>query len=97
MSKYQEYKTLDLSAIGKEILAQWEERKIFEQSVESKEGKPQFTFYEGPPSANGLPGIHHVTSRTIKDIFCRYKTLKGHPKRPCILKLPFGIFHYSLL
>jgi len=78
MSKYQEYKSLDLSAIGKEILAQWEERKIFEQSVESKEGKPQFTFYEGPPSANGLPGIHHVTSRTIKDIFCRYKTLKGH-------------------
>lgn len=78
MSKYNEYKTLDLSAIGKDVLSQWEEKDIFEKSIEEKDPTLQFTFYEGPPSANGLPGIHHVTSRTIKDIFCRYKTLKGY-------------------
>jgi len=78
MSKYKEYKNLDLPAISKEILDWWEEEKIFEQSVSNREGKPSFTFYEGPPSANGLPGIHHVMARAIKDIFCRYKTLKGY-------------------
>ncbi len=77
MSKYKEYKQLDLPAISKEILKKWDEEKTFETSVKIREGKPIFTFYEGPPSANGLPGIHHVMSRTIKDIFCRYKTLKG--------------------
>ncbi len=77
MGKYSEYKQLDLSSIGKEELQRWDEEKIFEQSITSREGKPAFTFYEGPPSANGLPGIHHVMSRAIKDIFCRYKTLKG--------------------
>ena len=77
MAKYPEYKTLDLPKGEKEILKFWEENGIFEESISSREGKPSFTFYEGPPSANGLPGIHHVMSRAIKDIFCRYKTLKG--------------------
>ncbi len=77
MSKYKEYKNLDLPAISKEILAYWETEKVFEKSISNREGKPTFTFYEGPPSANGLPGIHHVMARAIKDIFCRYKTLKG--------------------
>ena len=77
MSKYKEYKQLNLSEINKEVLAFWEKEKIFEQSISSREGKEQFVFYEGPPSANGLPGIHHVMARAIKDIFCRYKTLKG--------------------
>lgn len=75
--KYPEYKKLDLPQIGEEELLRWLELKVFEQSVSSREGKPAFTFYEGPPSANGLPGIHHVMARAIKDIFCRYKTLKG--------------------
>ncbi|MFI5134528.1 MAG: isoleucine--tRNA ligase [Chitinophagales bacterium] len=68
---------MNLSEIDKAILKFWEEEKIFEQSVSSREGKTPFVFYEGPPSANGRPGIHHVISRTIKDLFCRYKTLKG--------------------
>lgn len=75
---YRELKTLNLPQIAAEILAKWEEEKTFDQSVTSREGKTPFTFYEGPPSANGLPGIHHVISRTIKDIFCRYKTLQGY-------------------
>ncbi len=77
MAKYPEYKILDLPQGEKEILKFWEEQQIFEESISSRKGKPPFTFYEGPPSANGLPGIHHVMSRAIKDIFCRYKTLKG--------------------
>jgi len=77
MTKYREYKQLDLPAIGKEELQRWEQEKTFEESVNSRQGRPSFTFYEGPPSANGLPGIHHVMARAIKDIFCRYKTLKG--------------------
>src|ERR1700710_1637181 len=77
MTKYREYKQLDLPAVAKEELQRWEKEKTFEQSVNSRGGKPMFTFYEGPPSANGLPGIHHVMARAIKDIFCRYKTLKG--------------------
>lgn len=77
MSKYPEYKSLDLSQIGKDILKIWDENKIFEKSVSSREGKTPFVFYEGPPSANGMPGIHHVMARAIKDIFCRYQTLKG--------------------
>jgi isoleucyl-tRNA synthetase len=75
--KYQEYKGLDLPGLGKSVLEYWEKNQIFEQSVSTREGKPSFTFYEGPPSANGTPGIHHVMARTVKDIFCRYKTLKG--------------------
>lgn len=80
--KYPEYKNPDYarngaSQIAEEILAYWQEQKVFQQSVDSREGKPTFTFYEGPPSANGTPGIHHVMARTIKDIFCRFKTLQG--------------------
>jgi len=76
-TKYQEYKRLDLSKIGEEIEKYWEENKVFENSLEIRKGNKPFVFYEGPPSANGLPGIHHVMARAIKDIFCRYKTLKG--------------------
>ncbi len=80
--KYTEYTQLDLPKIGNDVRKFWEKNNIFEKSVETREGKPQFVFYEGPPSANGLPGIHHVMARAIKDIFCRYKTLKGfHVKR----------------
>jgi isoleucyl-tRNA synthetase len=77
MKKYNEYKSLNLSQIGKDVLSFWKENKIFEQSVSNREGKTPYVFYEGPPSANGLPGIHHVMGRAIKDIFCRYQTLKG--------------------
>jgi len=77
MQKFPEYQGLDLSKVNSEILHQWEERKTFEKSIESRKGNPGFVFYEGPPSANGIPGIHHVMARSIKDIFCRYKTLKG--------------------
>jgi isoleucyl-tRNA synthetase len=75
--KYNEYKQLNLSQIGKDILKQWEENKTFEKSVSEREGKTPFVFYEGPPSANGMPGIHHVMARSIKDIFCRFKTMQG--------------------
>ncbi|WPP48584.1 isoleucine--tRNA ligase [Catalinimonas niigatensis] len=75
--KYPEYKNPDYAKIAQDILAYWQEHKIFQKSVDSREGKPSFTFYEGPPSANGTPGIHHVMARTIKDIFCRFKTLQG--------------------
>jgi len=74
---FQEYKQLNLSAINKEVLKRWEEDDTFHKSIASREGHKKFVFYEGPPSANGIPGIHHVMSRTIKDIFCRYKTMKG--------------------
>jgi isoleucyl-tRNA synthetase len=76
-AKYKEYKQLDLPTVSKEILKQWDKEKTFESSVNDREGRPVFTFYEGPPSANGLPGIHHVMARAIKDIFCRFKTLQG--------------------
>lgn len=75
---YKEYKGLDYAQVGKDILEFWKENRIFEKSVEVREGAPSFTFYEGPPSANGTPGIHHVMARTIKDMFCRYKTLRGY-------------------
>ena len=75
--KFPEYKKFDLSEINKEINNAWKEKRIFEKSVEIREGKPIFVFNEGPPSANGIPGIHHVMARTIKDIFCRYKTQQG--------------------
>src|SRR4029450_3241653 len=75
--KYPEHKSLNLSEIDKEILKFWEEEKIFDKSISTRAGQQPFVFYEGPPSANGLPGIHHVLSRTIKDIFCRYKTLRN--------------------
>ncbi|MCY7351722.1 MAG: class I tRNA ligase family protein [Cytophagaceae bacterium] len=75
---FNEYKALDYAAVADEILAFWQENGIFEASVSQREGQPSFTFYEGPPSANGSPGIHHVMARTIKDVFCRYQTLKGN-------------------
>ena len=75
--KFAEYKGLDLPKVAEEILHYWKEQGIFEKSVASREGKDGFVFYEGPPSANGMPGIHHVMARTIKDIFPRYKTMKG--------------------
>lgn len=75
---YKEYKQLDLSLIGKDILKRWEEENIFEKSISNRPDNKPYTFFEGPPSANGMPGIHHVMARSIKDIFCRYKTLKGY-------------------
>ncbi|MDN5288537.1 MAG: isoleucine-tRNA ligase [Mucilaginibacter sp.] len=74
---YKEYKQLNLSQTGKEILEFWQQNNIFEKSISSRPANNPYTFYEGPPSANGMPGIHHVMARSIKDIFCRYKTLKG--------------------
>ncbi len=75
--KFAEYKGLDLPKVAEEILNYWKENHIFEKSVSTREGKDNYVFYEGPPSANGMPGIHHVMARTIKDIFPRYKTMKG--------------------
>ena len=75
---YKEYKQLNLSATGKEILEFWQKHNIFAKSISSRPANNPYTFYEGPPSANGMPGIHHVMARAIKDIFCRYKTLKGY-------------------
>ena len=77
MKKFTEYTNLNLSDINKEMLTRWSDQDIFHKSIETREGKPTFVFYEGPPSANGLPGIHHVMGRTIKDVFCRYKTMQG--------------------
>ena len=76
--KYKEYKGLNYAEVAKEVLDYWNENKIFDKSISTREGNPTFTFYEGPPSANGTPGIHHVMARAVKDIFCRYKTLKGY-------------------
>jgi len=78
MPKYKEYKTLNLPVIGEEVSAFWEENGVFEKSLEIRKGRRPWVFYEGPPSANGLPGIHHVMARAIKDIFCRYRTQKGY-------------------
>jgi isoleucyl-tRNA synthetase len=75
---YKEYKQLNLSQIGKDVLEFWKENNIFEKSISSRPANNPYTFYEGPPSANGMPGIHHAMARSIKDIFCRYKTLKGY-------------------
>ena len=74
---YQEFKQVDYPHIGESVLQYWKENKIFEKSISNREGAETFTFFEGPPSANGTPGIHHVMARTLKDIFCRYKTLRG--------------------
>ncbi len=76
-SKYQEFKDLNFARVADEILHFWQTEGIFERSISGREGAPSFTFYEGPPSANGTPGIHHVMARTVKDIVCRYKTLQG--------------------
>ena len=75
--KFTEYGQLNLSDVNKEVLKAWDEKDVFSKSMTEREGCPSFVFYEGPPSANGMPGIHHVMARTIKDVFCRYKTMKG--------------------
>lgn len=75
--KFKEHKQLNYAQVGQEVLEKWNKENVFEQSVSNREESPTFTFYEGPPSANGLPGIHHVMARAIKDVVCRYKTLKG--------------------
>lgn len=75
---YKEYKQLDLSEVGKSMLTRWKQEQIFEKSISNRPADRPYTFFEGPPSANGMPGIHHVMARAIKDIFCRYKTLKGY-------------------
>ena len=77
-NRFAEYNTFDLSDINKKILQRWQEGNIFHQSLNIRKDAPSFVFYEGPPSANGMPGIHHVIARSIKDIFCRYKTMKGY-------------------
>ena len=78
LTRYNEYKQLNLPGIGQEVLDNWEKNKAFEKSISLRENKEPFVFYEGPPSANGLPGIHHVISRTLKDLICRYKTMQGY-------------------
>ena len=81
MKHFNEYKRLDLAALSREVLAQWEAEHLFEKSVTTREGHTPFLFFEGPPSANGMPGIHHVMARTIKDTFCRFKTMQGFQVR----------------
>lgn len=76
--KFTEYSDFNLSQINKEVLQEWDNNDVFHKSIETRQGCPSFVFYEGPPSANGMPGIHHVMARSIKDIFCRYKTMKGY-------------------
>ena len=78
MKHFNEYKQLNLASVSKEILEQWEKEDLFHKSIETGEGNPSFLFFEGPPSANGMPGIHHVMARTIKDTFCRFKTMQGY-------------------
>ena len=78
MKHFNEYKQLNLAELSKEILQQWEKEDLFHKSIETREGNPSFLFFEGPPSANGMPGIHHVMARTIKDTFCRFKTMQGY-------------------
>ena len=76
--KFKEYKGLNLPECAENVLDFWREKSVFEQSIQQREQATPFVFFEGPPSANGMPGIHHVMARTIKDIFCRYKTQKGY-------------------
>lgn len=81
-NKFNVYSKFNLSDVNKEVLSKWDAENVFAESMKTREGCPSFVFFEGPPSANGMPGIHHVMARTIKDIFCRYKTMKGfHVKR----------------
>ena len=75
--KFQERQGLNLFEINKQVLSQWDEQDLFHKSMSEREGNPEFVFFEGPPSANGHPGIHHVMARTIKDVFCRFKTMQG--------------------
>ena len=77
MAHFEEVRRPDISQIEADVLAWWEAQRIFEQSIEARADGPSYTFYEGPPTANGRPGIHHVMARTIKDVFCRFHTMKG--------------------
>ena len=77
MEKYKEYNQLDLPKFAEEVLQFWQDENIFQKSIDQRPSEKPFVFYEGPPSANGLPGIHHVMARAIKDIFCRFKTQQG--------------------
>ena len=77
MKKFNEYKNLDLTAVSENVTQFWNAHDTFKKSVEIREGAPEFVFYEGPPSANGMPGIHHVMARAINDIFCRFQTQNG--------------------
>ena len=77
MKKFTEYKQLNLNAVADNVANFWKANQTFKKSVETREGKPEYVFYEGPPSANGMPGIHHVMARALKDIFCRYQTQNG--------------------
>ena len=74
--RFTEYSQFDLSQVNKDVLKKWDENQVFAKSMTERDGCPSFVFFEGTPSANGMPGIHHVMARTIKDIFCRYKTMK---------------------
>ena len=96
-NQYPEFDQLNLPTIEKEILKWWEDNKIFEQSISTRPDDKCFVFYEGPPSANGKPGIHHVMSRTIKDLFCRYKTLQGYRVERKVQQVgdPCGTFTYT--
>ena len=76
--KFAEYKNLDLAELNRSILEKWNKEECFSKTLEAREGAPVFVFHEGPPSANGMPGIHHVMARAIKDVFCRYKTQQGY-------------------
>ena len=76
--KFPEYKNFNLSDINKEVLEIWKENNTFQKSLDRNQDSNSFVFYEGPPSANGIPGIHHVMARTIKDVFCRFKTMEGY-------------------
>ena len=76
--KFAEYKNLDLVEVNLSILERWNKENSFKKTITQREGAPKFIFHEGPPSANGMPGIHHVMARAIKDVFCRYKTQKGY-------------------
>lgn len=78
MKKFKEYSTPNFASTNKDMLARWEQEKLFENSMKLREGSPRFVFYDGPPSANGMPGIHHVVARSLKDIFCRYKNMRGY-------------------
>ena len=78
MKRFKEYKKMDLTETAREIKEYWKKNKIFEKSISTRPEEKTFVFYEGPPSANGMPGIHHVMARTVKDLFNRYKTLQGY-------------------
>ena len=77
-NRYSEYARLNLSEINKTVLKKWDAEGVFARSIDERQGHPSFVFFEGPPSANGMPGIHHVMARTIKDVVCRYKTMQGY-------------------